>query len=62
MILVLVYIDDIILTGCSPHLIQQFIQNMHHTFALKDLEGLHYFLGIEVVKLAYGFIYLKPNI
>lgn len=31
---------------------------MHHTFALKDLGELHYFLGIEVVRLANG-IYLS---
>ncbi|KAH9761225.1 hypothetical protein KPL70_000416 [Citrus sinensis] len=57
-ILVLVYIDDIILTGSNPQLIQQVIQDMHHTFALKDLRDLNYFLGIEVVKPATG-LYLS---
>lgn len=57
-ILVLVYIDDIILTGSNPQLIQQVIQDMHHTFALKDLGDLNYFLGIEVVKSATG-LYLS---
>ncbi|KAH9715498.1 hypothetical protein KPL71_021073 [Citrus sinensis] len=57
-ILVLVYVDDIILTGSNPQLIQQVIQDMHHTFALKDLGDLNYFLGIEVVKSATG-LYLS---
>ncbi|KAH9793982.1 hypothetical protein KPL71_004732 [Citrus sinensis] len=57
-ILVLVYVDDIILTGSNPQLIQQVIQHMHHTFALKDLGDLNYFLGIEVVKSATG-LYLS---
>lgn len=56
--MILVYVDDIILTGFSPHLIQQVIQNMHHTFSLKDLEELYYFLGIEMVKSIDG-IYLS---
>ena len=57
-ILVLVYVDDIILTGSNPQLIQQVIQDMYHTFALKDLGDLNYFLGIEVVKSANG-LYLS---
>ena len=35
--LVLVYVDDIIITGSSPLLIQQVIQSMNQTFALKDM-------------------------
>lgn len=57
-ILVLVYVDDIILTGSNSYLIQQVIQDMHQTFALKDLGDLNYFMGIEVVKSANG-LYLS---
>ena len=52
--IVLVYVDDIIIIGSSPSLIQQTIHNMHQTFALKDLGELHYFLGIEVSKSSKG--------
>lgn len=38
-------------------MIQQVIQNMNQTFALKDLGELHYFVGIEVNKFANG-VYL----
>ncbi|XP_024038432.1 uncharacterized protein LOC112097423 [Citrus clementina] len=51
---VLVYVDDIIITGSSPSIIQQVIQHMHQAFALKDLGELHYFLGIEVSKSSQG--------
>jgi histone deacetylase 1/2 len=47
-IFLLVYVDDIIITGSSSDLIQQLIQKLHSEFALKDLGKLDYFLGIEV--------------
>lgn len=47
-LIVLVYVDDIIVTGSSPVLIQQLIHKLHSLFALRDLGQLSYFLGIEV--------------
>ena len=57
-IFVLIYVDDIIITGSSGQLVQQVITNMQNAFALKDLGKLSYFLGIEVTKTASG-IYLS---
>ena len=54
-LLVLVYVDDIIVTGFNYQLVQQVILNMQKTFALKDLGDLNYFLGIEVSKTTNGF-------
>ncbi|KAH9799567.1 retrovirus-related pol polyprotein from transposon RE2 [Citrus sinensis] len=54
LLLVLVYVDDIIITGSNSARVQQVIQDMQHTFALKDLGELSYFLGIEVSKLNNG--------
>ncbi|KAH9703475.1 retrovirus-related pol polyprotein from transposon RE1 [Citrus sinensis] len=54
-LLVLVYVDDIIVTGSSYQLVQQMILNMQKTFTLKDLGELNYFLGIEVSKTSNGF-------
>ncbi|KAL5776888.1 hypothetical protein ACOSP7_009814 [Xanthoceras sorbifolium] len=47
-IIILVYVDDIIITGSSTSLLQQFTQALHSKFALKDLGDLSYFLGIQV--------------
>ncbi|KAH9745524.1 hypothetical protein KPL70_004105 [Citrus sinensis] len=54
LLLVLVYVDDIIITGSNSTKVQQVIQDMQKTFALKDLGELSYFLGIEVSKLQNG--------
>ncbi|KAH9685572.1 retrovirus-related pol polyprotein from transposon RE1 [Citrus sinensis] len=44
LLLVLVYVDDIIVTGSDSAQIQQVITNLQSTFALKDLGELHFFL------------------
>ena len=44
----LIYVDDIIMTGKSAEYISQLIANLNQTFALKDIGDLHYFLGIKV--------------
>lgn len=54
MLLILVYADDIIITGSNAQLIQQVIDNLESTFALKDLSELNYFLGIQVTKNQLG--------
>ncbi|RVW19932.1 Retrovirus-related Pol polyprotein from transposon RE1 [Vitis vinifera] len=47
MLVVLVYVDDIIVTGSSSLLIEQLISSLNSCFALKDLGPLNFFLGIE---------------
>ncbi|KAE8731661.1 Pentatricopeptide repeat-containing protein [Hibiscus syriacus] len=43
-----VYVDDILITGSSQLEINQIIHALHDKFSLKDLGQLKYFLGIEV--------------
>ncbi|GAU30708.1 hypothetical protein TSUD_39320 [Trifolium subterraneum] len=45
---VLVYVDDILITGSSSQLIQDLIHKLHIKFALKKLGEVDYFLGIQV--------------
>ena len=47
-LLLIVYVDDIIITGSSPSQIDSLANKLHATFAIRDLGRLHYFLGIEV--------------
>ena len=46
----LVYVDDIIVTGNNHVEIEQLIYNLGNAFALKDLGQLNFFLGIEVTR------------
>ncbi|KAG9443027.1 hypothetical protein H6P81_018881 [Aristolochia fimbriata] len=48
---ILVYVDDIIVTGSSPLDIRELIQHLQKEFSVKDLGPLHYFLGIEVTRI-----------
>eukprot|EP00253_Pinus_taeda_P023530 PITA_23530 len=45
---VVVYVDDLIITGSSAHLIHGIKQDFCSTFEMTDLGLLHYCLGVEV--------------
>ena len=47
-VILLLYVDDIILTRSSSTLIYSFIYTLSNQSAMKDLGDLHYFLGIQV--------------
>ncbi|KAJ3701404.1 hypothetical protein LUZ61_005109 [Rhynchospora tenuis] len=47
-IYLLVYVDDIVITGNSEHTIQKLMTLLDNTFSIKNLGTLNYFLGIEV--------------
>ncbi|KAJ4778087.1 polyprotein [Rhynchospora pubera] len=53
-IIVLIYVDDILITGSSQHLVTSCISQLHSRFAIKDLGLLHYFLGIAVTSSSHG--------
>ena len=53
-VILLVYVDDIIITGTDCGLITKLQQLLHATFHMKDLGQLTYFLGLEVHYLSHG--------
>ena len=53
---VLIYVDDIIVTGNDPTRVQQFIDILSKRFSLKDLGALSYFLGIETQRSGSGLL------
>ncbi|KAA0054331.1 hypothetical protein IC582_028809 [Cucumis melo] len=55
-ILLLVYVDDVIVTGNNNSLVQDLITSLDKQFALKDLGCLSYFLGFQVNYLDFGFV------
>ncbi|CAM8954691.1 unnamed protein product [Rhodiola kirilowii] len=53
-IILLVYVDDIVMTGTSIPLISAIKAFIHAEFRIKDLGLLKYFLGIEVARSSSG--------
>ena len=47
-LLILIYVDDIIITGSNEVEIEKLVAVLNSSFSLKDLGQLSYFLGIEV--------------
>ncbi|WVZ71910.1 LOW QUALITY PROTEIN: hypothetical protein U9M48_020441, partial [Paspalum notatum var. saurae] len=52
----LLYVDDIVLTASSRHLLQQIISSLQQEFAMKDLGVLHHFLGVTVEPRPSGLL------
>ena len=53
---ILVYVDDIIITGSVPHQVDDFIAVLSSRFSLKDLGPLSFFLGVEVTPHPHGIL------
>ena len=53
-IVLLVYMDDILLTGNNPVCVNSLKKLLDDKFGLKDLGSLRYFLGLEVARIDEG--------
>jgi len=58
---ILIYVDDILITGASASFIQQLKIKLNSVFALKDLGQLNYFLGIQVRYFSNGSMHLSQE-
>lgn len=47
--IVLVYVDNLIITGDSIEVVSQVKENLYTRFHMKDLGKLKHFLGLEVL-------------
>lgn len=47
-LVLLLYVDDILLTGSDDSLMQDLLDSLNNPFAMKDLGTPSYFLGIEI--------------
>lgn len=52
----LVYVDDIVITGPNIDVFNSLKAFLHSQFKLKDLRVLKYFLGIEIARSASGIV------
>ena len=52
----LIYVDDIIITSSHASAIDSLLHQLGSEFAVKDLGGLNYFLGIKVVPCTPGVL------
>jgi hypothetical protein len=53
-VFLLLYVDDIVLTASTAHLLQRTIIALQQEFAMKDLGPLHHFLGITAERRSQG--------
>nr|XP_040256250.1 uncharacterized mitochondrial protein AtMg00810-like [Aegilops tauschii subsp. strangulata] len=51
----LLYVDDIVLTASSAVVLERVVTHLTGEFVMKDLGGLHFFLGIRVTRMVAGF-------
>ena len=56
LIYLLMYVDDLLLTGNNLTLLRHLITLLNSEFKIRDLRSVHYFLKIEVTKTAMGFM------
>ncbi|KAI5332873.1 hypothetical protein L3X38_023002 [Prunus dulcis] len=54
LVFILVYVDDILVTGRSSLACHQVIKQLSSIFPVKDLGPVHYFLGLEVHRSSQG--------
>ena len=52
----LVYVDDIVVTGNNNDFLAVFVSRLAARFSLKDLGNLSYFLGVEVLNHSHGLL------
>lgn len=54
LLVLLLYVDDMLLTGSSSDLVTSFIQLLSSEFSMNDLGPVHHFLGVEISFTADG--------
>ena len=60
LIILVLYVDDLILTGSDPKLINHVKYSLKQNFEMSDIGHLHYFLGLQVLQTKEG-IFLSQS-
>eukprot|EP00253_Pinus_taeda_P034713 PITA_34713 len=61
LIILVLYVDDLILTGSDPNLINHVNSSLKKKFEMTDLGHLHYFLGLQVLQSKEGIFLSQSN-
>ena len=59
--ILIVYVDDIIITGDDLIEMEQLKKSLSSSFEIKDLGTLRYFLGMEVARSRKGLVVSQRN-
>jgi hypothetical protein len=54
LLFLVMYVDDLLITGCSNSVIAVVKRILHDRFLMTDMGPLHYFLGLEISQDASG--------
>ncbi|WMV21337.1 hypothetical protein MTR67_014722 [Solanum verrucosum] len=54
--IVTIFVDDILMTGNDMNELNNLKAFLHNEFRIKDLDSLHYFIGMEVLRESHGLI------
>ena len=57
----LLYVDDIMITGNSVPFIEHLVSRLDAVFYLKDLGPLAYFLGLQIKYTLQAYLYISPS-
>jgi len=55
-VIILVYVDDMMITGSSDAVIHETKEVLHRRFKVKDLGELKFFLGIKILRSKQGIM------
>eukprot|EP00253_Pinus_taeda_P025220 PITA_25220 len=61
LIILVLYVDDLILTGSDPNLIKHVNSSLKKKLEMTDLGHLHYFLGLQVLQSKEGISLFQSN-
>eukprot|EP00253_Pinus_taeda_P028518 PITA_28518 len=62
LIILVLYVDDLILTGSDPNLINHVKSSLKKKFEMTNLGHLHYFLGLQVLQSKEGIFLSQSNV
>jgi len=59
--IVVLYVDDIIITSSQMESIHELKNNLKNQFEMADLDILHYFLGLQIWHMSDGIFFSHPK-